>query len=188
MSTTSLSLLEHLRRPDDQAAWNRFVDLYAPLLYYWARQTGLQNADAADLVQEVLHLLVNKLPEFEYDRQRSFRAWLRTVTLNKWREAQRKRQIAVAAGGSQALPEPAVPDTAQAFWETEYRQMLAARALEIMRAEFEPATWQACWETVVSGRPAAEVASELGLTTNAVYLARSRVLRRLRCELQGLLD
>jgi RNA polymerase sigma-70 factor (ECF subfamily) len=81
-----------------------------------------------------------------------------------------------------------VPDTAQAFWETEYRQMLAARALEIMRAEFEPATWQACWETVVSGRPAAEVASELGLTTNAVYLARSRVLRRLRCELQGLLD
>ena len=186
MSTTSHSLLEHLRRPDDHAAWNRFVDLYTPLLYYWARKTGLQNADAADLVQEVLHLLVKKLPEFEYDPQRSFRTWLRAVTLNKWREAQRKKQVAAAAGGSEPLPEPAISDPAEAFWEKEYRQMLAARALEVMRTEFEPATWQACWETVVSSRPAAEVALELGLTTNAVYLARSRVLRRLRRELQGL--
>ena len=187
MPTTSLSLLQHLRRADDHAAWNRFVDLYTPLLYYWARKTGLQNADAADLVQEVLQLLVKKLPEFDYDREKSFRGWLRTVTMNKWRESKRKKRLAVAAGGSQ-LPEPAVPEDAEAFWEIEYRQMLAARALEIMRSEFEPATWQACWETVVVGRPAAQVASQLGVTANAVYLARSRVLRRLRLELEGLWD
>ena len=188
MPTTSLSLLKHLRRPDDHVAWNRFVELYTPLLYYWAKKTGLQNADAADLVQEVLQLLVKKLPEFEYDEKKSFRSWLRTVTMNKWRESHRKKQLAVAAGGSERLAEPAVFDSAEGFWEREYRQMLAARALEIMRAEFEPATWQACWETVVNDRAATEVAAELGVTTNSVYLARSRVLRRLRQELDGLWD
>jgi len=188
MPTTSLSLLQQLRRPDDDAAWNRFVELYTPLLYYWARKAGLQNADAADLVQEVLQLLVKKLPEFEYDRAKSFRSWLRTVTLNKWRESKRKKQLAVVAGGSQAPLDPAAADGAEAFWETEYRQMLAARALEIMRGQFEPATWQACWESVVNGRSAAEVAAQLGVTTNSVYLARSRVLRRLRAELEGLWD
>src|SRR5262245_60040259 len=88
---TPASLLERLRRPDDREAWARFVELYTPLLYFWARRTGLQQADAADLVQEVLAVLFRKLLEFTYDKQRSFRNWLRTVTLNKWRETVRRR-------------------------------------------------------------------------------------------------
>ena len=72
--------------------------------------------------------------------------------------------------------------------EEEYRRYLVRRALGLMQAEFEPATWKACWEFVVHDRPAAEVAAELGLSVNAVYLAKSRVLRRLRAELRGLLD
>ena len=82
----------------------------------------------------------------------------------------------------------AAPDPFDSLIETEYRQQLAMRALELMQADFQPATWKACWEHAACGRPAAEVAAELGLTVNAVYLATSRVLRRLRQELEGLLD
>jgi RNA polymerase sigma-70 factor (ECF subfamily) len=84
--------------------------------------------------------------------------------------------------------DPIIPDHVESFSETEYRRRLTRRALEIMQDEFQPATWKACWETVVGGRSAAEVAKDLGLTVNAVYLAKSRVLRRLREELDGLLD
>ena len=80
MNTTSFSLLERLRQPSDSAAWDRFVELYTPLLFYWGRRAGLQSADAADLVQDVFEVLLHKLPEFQYDRQKSFRSWLRTVT------------------------------------------------------------------------------------------------------------
>ena len=93
MTTTSTSLLIRLRQPTDRAAWSRFVRLYGPLIYKWAQSTGLLASDAADLVQDVMTLLVRKLPEFHYDRSRSFRSWLKTVTLNKWREKCRKRSL-----------------------------------------------------------------------------------------------
>jgi RNA polymerase sigma-70 factor (ECF subfamily) len=186
MHTTPVSLLEQLRQPDRQAAWDRFVELYTPLLFYWARRGGLQDPDAADLAQDVFAVLLQKLPEFAYDRQRSFRAWLGTVTLNKWRERHRRR-LPLEADDT-ALAEVTIPDDAEAFWEADYQQQLAVRALEVMRAEFRPATWQACWQLVVDGRPGAEVAADLGLTRGAVYAAKARVLRRLRQELEGLLD
>ena len=94
-----------------------------------------------------------------------------------------------AAGGSDpGLSQFADAADSDEFWNVEYRQQLVARALEIMQAEFEPSTWQACWQTTVEDRPAADVAAELGITINAVYVARSRVLRRLREELRDLLD
>lgn len=188
MVQTPASLLERLRRPDAQAAWTQFVELYTPLLYYWARhRAGLPTQEAADLVQDVFALLLQKLPGFTYDRSRSFRGWLRSVLLNKWRENLRRRG-AVPGGDGQDLAEAAVPDPACALAEAEYRQHLARRALHLMQAEFQPATWKACWEHVVAGKPVAQVAAELGMTCNAVYLAKSRVLRRLRQELDGLLD
>ena len=187
MDTTSVSLLARLRRPDDPAAWGRFVELYTPLLYYWARRTGLQACDAADLVQDVFGVLVQKMPEFAYDAHKNFRAWLRTVTLNKWRENGRKRARRPAAGDA-ALADLAAPDDPDAFAEAEYRQHLLARALQVMRAEFPEAAWKACWEVTAHGRPAREVAAELGLSESAVYVAKFRVLRRLRAELHGLLD
>jgi RNA polymerase sigma-70 factor (ECF subfamily) len=90
MDTTDISLLERLKLPVDQKAWARFVDLYTPLIYSWARRAGLQESDAADLVQEVFAQLLQKMPGFNYDRQKSFRAWLRTITLNKWRDRCRR--------------------------------------------------------------------------------------------------
>lgn len=187
MDTTNVSLLERLKLPADQKAWSHFVDLYTPLIYCWARQTGLQESDAADLVQEVFTLLVRKMPDFAYDRHRSFRAWLRTVTVNKWRDRCRRLAARPHEAAGKSLPDVAEP-AADSFGEVEYRQQLVARALELMKAEFQPATWQACWEFVVVGRPAADVARQLGMTENAVHLAKGRVLRRLRKELEGLLD
>jgi RNA polymerase sigma-70 factor (ECF subfamily) len=188
MNTTSPSLLERLRQPDEEESWSRFVKLYTPLLFSWARRIGLQEPDAADLVQDVLTVLVQKLPEFRYDQSKSFRGWLHTLTLNRWRELRRRSPAAPAVGGAANLDELPCPANDEAFWEQEYRQHLVGRALQLMQADFQPTTWKACWEFVVSGRPAAEVAAELGVTLDVVYSAKSRVLRRLRQELEGLLD
>ena len=93
MLTTSASLLKRLKERSEQEAWKRFVLLYTPLLCCWAGRLGAQNADADDLVQDVFTLLYQKLPEFTYRPQKSFRAWLRTVLVNKWREGRRRRLI-----------------------------------------------------------------------------------------------
>jgi RNA polymerase sigma-70 factor (ECF subfamily) len=187
MHKTPVSLLERLRRPGEEEAWDRFVQLYTPLLFYWARQAGLRDADAADLVQEVFALLVRKLPEFTYDRQKSFRAWLRTVTLNKWREW-RRRAAPVPALGPEALDDVAAPDNMSAFEEAEYRRHLVGQALAALHGEFPERTWEAFQQYAVAGRDAQAVAAELGVKVGTVYAAKSRVLARLRQELAGLLD
>jgi RNA polymerase sigma-70 factor (ECF subfamily) len=187
MNTTSVSLLERLRRPGDHESWNRFVTLYTPLLYYWARRAGLQGQDAADLVQDVLTLLVRKLPQFAYDRHKSFRAWLRTVTLNKWREKQR-RSAPVAPAAGEALDEVPAPDQMADFEEAEYRRHLVRQAMQALRPEFPALTWRAFLEYVVAGRDAGEVAAELRVSPGTVYAAKSRVLSRLRQEVRGLMD
>jgi RNA polymerase sigma-70 factor (ECF subfamily) len=187
MDTTSASLLERLRQPTAEADWERFVQLYTPFLQEWARQTGLQAQDADDLVQEVFVAALHELPQFSYDKNKSFRGWLRTVARRKWANRQRGRQKAAEAADGD-LSNVAGPEDLEAFWDAEHHKRLTARALELMQADFEPTTWKACWEFVVQSRPAADVAVELGLSENAVYLAKWRVTRRLREELQGLLD
>ena len=92
MTTTPASLLERLRQPFEPDAWNRFVSLYTPLIYSWGRRAGLQDEDSADLVQEVFVTLLDVLPTFTYDRHKSFRGWLRTITLNKWRNARKSER------------------------------------------------------------------------------------------------
>lgn len=187
MHTTPPTLLERLHQAGNEAAWVRLVALYTPLLFGWARRCGETEHDAADLVQEVFVALVQTLPTFHYDRTGNFRGWLRTLLLNKLRDRKRR---AVRAGRALAqLPhDDWLPNVAETYWEEDYHKELACRALQMMQAEFTPSTWKACWETVGQGRSAAEVARELGLTENAVYIARCRVLRRLRQELGGLMD
>jgi RNA polymerase sigma-70 factor (ECF subfamily) len=147
----------------------------------------VSRADAEDLVQEVMAILVQRLPEFQYDQSRSFRGWLRTITVNRRRDFFRRRGIRPHTTGNGQVDLDA-PDGADALAEEEYSRYLVSRALELMQSQFEAATWRACWECVVNERPAEEVAAELGVTVNAVYIAKSRVLRRLRCDLDGLLD
>jgi RNA polymerase sigma-70 factor (ECF subfamily) len=161
--------------------------LYTPLLYYWARRLGLQEPDAADLVQDVFLQLARKLPQFTHDRKNSFRSWLRTVLLNQWRTSRRRPHLPVQ-GDPAALDDAAAANDVDAFSEAEYQHYLAQRALRLMQAQFQPTTWQACWKQVVEGRSAAEVAAELGISEGAAYVAKCRVLRRLRQELDGLLE
>lgn len=189
MNTTSLTLLERLTRGSNQEAWGRFVELYTPLLLAWCRRQGLSDADSADLMQTVFVTLYEKLPEFRYDPKRSFRAWLKTVLLNSWRNQTRK-QRAGTPGANGTLDPELVEDTDPRLEldEAEYREHLVGHALRLIEANFEPTTARACWEFVVQGRSAQSVADELGITVNAVYLAKSRVLRHLRHELQWLID
>lgn len=188
MQNTPISLLERLQRPNEHAAWERFVALYTPLLYHWARRLAVQESDAADLVQDVFAILVRQLPTFQQLPGKRFRGWLWTVLHNRWCEVRRRKQLVAAAADTAQLNGLASPDETTAVDEAEYRSHIVRQALQLMRAEFPSATWNACWEYAVVGRPAAEVAQELGITTNAVHLAKSRVLRRLREELRGLLD
>jgi RNA polymerase sigma-70 factor (ECF subfamily) len=187
VESTPATLLDHLRRPAcPPEHWGRFVDLYSPLLFEWARRNRVPAADAPDLVQNVLVTLLRRLPGFE--GRGSFRGWLWTVLKNCWADARRSRARgpAVATGANpdhQPSPDPVVELT-----ETEYRGYLTRRLIRVLERDFPERTWRAFWLHAIDGRPAADVATELGTTPNAVYLARGRVLQRLREELAGLAD
>ena len=193
-SSVSSSLLARLRL-QDSGAWSRFVDLFGPEVYLWCRQAGLQESDAADVGQEVFRTVAVKIDGFRRDRRGdTFRGWLWTITRNKlhdfWRRA--AKQLA-AAGGSEAqqrLAQLAAPNLSSVSDSAQppATQQFVQRALAQVRANFEPRTWQAFWKTTVDQQPAQEVAAELGISPTAVYIAKSRVLRKLREELGELLD
>ncbi len=180
-------MLQSLRSPNDDAAWRRFIDLYTPLILRWGSRLGLSEAETEDLAQDVMAKLVVKMAAYEYDASRSFRSWLKTVSQNQARDFLRRRGIQqrVMQEMGQQLDdhEPAVDFLS----EQEYSDLLIKRAIELMEADFEPTSCKACWMSVVDQKPAAEIAAELGITANAVYLARSKILRRLRAELAGLM-
>ena len=186
MDTTSLSLLGRLGGAADPLDWQRFVRLYTPLLCRWARQAGAQDADVADLVQDTLTKVYRKLPTFAHHRPGSFRAWMRTTLRNRWRDLCRRQQVRPGLVADHHLDElPAVDPVGQ---DGEDCQRLVARALELIRPEFQPRTWQAFWEFFTSGEEAAIVAARLGVSADVIYAAKCRVLRRLRQELAGVLD
>jgi RNA polymerase sigma-70 factor (ECF subfamily) len=185
---TPASLLERLKLPSEQEAWTRFVQLYSPLLYDWTRRMGLQESDAADLVQDVFTVLVRKLPEFNYDHGKSFRGWLRTVLLNRWRDGSRRWPMPATLAQDHDLANLAAPEIPAEFEEREYRTYLVDRTLQLLQREFPDVTWKAFSLYVLGDRPVLEVASQLQVSVNVVYLAKSRVLGRLRQELAGLLE
>ena len=167
---------------------SRFVELYTPLLFYWARKTGLQSEDSADLVQDVLSIVHREMPKFQYDRSKSFRGWLRTITLNKHREHQRKKSVAYFDATQSALNNIPDENLAESVWDLNYQQALVGRAMELLSHEFQPQTWYALREYVLSDLPAPDVAAKTGLSVWTIYAAKSRLMRRLREELEGLLE
>jgi RNA polymerase sigma-70 factor (ECF subfamily) len=182
---TRASLLLRLRDPRDAAAWGEFVDLYAPLVYGYARKQGLQDADAADLSQEVLRAVAGAVGRLEYDPARgAFRNWLFTIVRHKltnWRAAQANRTPGSGDSATHRLLEDwAAPDALDAEWEGEWERRLVAWACEQARRHVSDPTWQAFWRTAVEGQPGKQVAADLGLTVAAVYHARGRVLARLK--------
>ena len=190
-SATSLGLLERVRARDP-AAWERVGRLYGPLVEHWARQAGLQEADAADVRQEVLLAVARTIGDFRRDRPGdTFRGWLRVITRNKLRDHWRHGRGGAETGGSDALRQlqqvPAEGDADSAD-DAEEVGLVYRRALDLIRTDFEERSWQAFWRVVVEGRRPADVADELGTSVNAVYLAKGRVLARLREEFAGLLE
>jgi len=183
MDSTPATLLEQLRGPTRPEAWSRFVRLFTPLLLRWAERIGVPAADRADVIQDVFLTLLKTLPTFQYEPNRSFRAWLYTVLANKWKDSRKARRP------GPLVDEPAdAADPVEAIDAAEYRTVVLGRALGMLKPEFQPITWEAFRATAIEGRPAAEVAVQLGLSCNAVYLARSRVLQRLRTVVNGLID
>jgi RNA polymerase sigma-70 factor (ECF subfamily) len=187
MDQPSDNLLDRLRRDGSRQDWERFVDLYGPLLEFWAQRL-LPRDGAADLVQDVLLRVMQRLRSFAGEGDRSFLAWLRAVMLNRWRDLRRHAAAQPRAAGSAAFKAVAGADDLAVVITTEDRDFLIRRALQIMQTDFEPTTWRACWERVVADRPAAEVAAELGVAVEVVYAATYRVIRRLRSELAGAWD
>ncbi len=187
---TSPSLLTGVKAKKPEA-WRRLVRLYGPLIYRWCRRAGMQAADAADIAQEVFRTVSLKVPDFHGNQPGdSFRGWLRTITRNKiGNHLGRLKGRPQAKGGSGAqerlleIPEPAAP--AQANEGSCELNLLAHGALTLIRSEFEEHTWQAFWCVLAEGRLPADVAQDLGMTLSAVYKAKSRVLCRLRQQLDG---
>jgi RNA polymerase sigma-70 factor (ECF subfamily) len=182
---TRASLLVRLRNPRDGAAWREFVDLYGPLVYGYARKQGLQDADAADLGQEVLRAVAGAVGRLDYDPGRgSFRNWLFTILQRKlltWRTSLGTR---TRASGDprmhQLLEQCQAPEGLDAELEAEWERRLVAWACEQVRRDVSDLTWQAFWQTAIEDRPGKQVAAGLGLTVAAVYQARRRVLTRLK--------
>jgi RNA polymerase sigma-70 factor, ECF subfamily len=189
MYTTSLSLLDQLRyNRGAKQHWERFVELYTPLLHYWAfRLPRMQEADNVDLIQDVFLTLLTKLPAFQPKHGQTFRAWLRKLLVNRWSDRLRRMETERTLPG-ESVEQLVCPDDLDEVVAADYRRFVVGRALQLMQSDFELPTWQACWQVVALERPVADVARELGMSPAAVYIAKSRVMRKLRQELEGLLD
>ena len=213
--TTRPSLLIRIRNSGDREAWHQFVDLYAPLIYGLARKRGLQDADAADVTQEVFRAVANRIARnqesevrdqnsevrsqrsegqesgiWEYDPKRgSFRSWLYTVTRHKISDflAGRKQPRGTGDTGTQRFLEKQ-PGTYEdeSDWQRKYQQRLFAWAAERIQVEFQEPTWKAFWQLAVEGKSGEETARSLGMSVGAVYVAKSRVLARLKKEIEEL--
>jgi RNA polymerase sigma-70 factor (ECF subfamily) len=182
---TRASLLLRLRDARDEAAWGQFVELYAPAIYGYLRKQGLQDADAADLCQDVLGAVAGAVGRLEYDPARgAFRNWLFTVVRHKlwnWREGQERRAHGTGDSATcRLLDQVPAPPAEEAAWEAECEDRLFAWACAQVRREVTDATWEAFWRTAIDGQPGKQAAAGLGLSLAAVYSARSRVLARLK--------
>jgi RNA polymerase sigma factor (sigma-70 family) len=191
---TRASLLIRLRDRSDQPAWNEFVSIYGPVIYGFARRRGLQDADAADTMQDVLRSVTTAIQRLDYDpRQGRFRGWLYTLTRNRVFTFQSSRNGKPRGTGDSNVQSllSAQPDQRESHdeeWELDYRRSLTAVVLEELREEFSGKIWQAFWQTAVEAQPAGEVAKSLGMSLGSVYVAKSRVLARARQAVQRRLD
>ncbi|MDB5340684.1 MAG: rpoE 1, partial [Planctomycetaceae bacterium] len=184
MIETRISLIQRVRNNADSSAWDEFFATYHPLLLAYVRKRGITEHDAADIIQDVFSRLVPALAQFEFDAQRGrFRTWLWRVTANAladWgrRDSTRGR----AERGWVELHQPANDGDSDSEWNSLYRRRTVEVVLERVRATAHPVTW-ACFESrILAGRPAAEIASEVGVSVNSVYVNASRILNRVREE------
>jgi RNA polymerase sigma-70 factor (ECF subfamily) len=190
---TSVSLLERLRTQPNEALWQRLDDLYRPLIRCWLLRDPALRDVVDDLAQEVMAALVTALPAFHRERPGSFRRWLRQIAVNRlkgyWRSRRHRPNLLAGPTADSALAkleDPASELSQQ--WDQEHDQHVLRRLLELIEPEFPPVSWQAFRRVVFDDARPAEVAAELGIAVSAVYVVKSRILKRLREEGRGLVD
>ena len=190
---TSISLLGRLTGAPTDDDWRRLDELYRPLLRGWVARVGVPASDVDDLVQDVLLVVVGKIGGFGRRGKGAFRAWLRTILANRMGDYfRRQKYLPTATGDSdflRRLDELESPDSALSrLWDREHDEHVAAALIKRVQGNVTPVTWEAFHRHVTKGEPAVEVAKALDLSLNSVLLAKSRVLKRLRQELAGLVD
>ena len=194
LPSVSMSFLDRLRAgiPED---WDRLVKLFSPVIYHWVKRSNLQDSDIADICQEVFSAAYLGLGAFHKDSQGgSFRGWLYRVTQSKIRDFYRRKKKTPTPA---AEGEPSVLDILHGYPAEENSEsepnpqqstkILAQRAIDLICDDFDPKTWAAFYAVTVDSRPPADVAVEIGISVSSVYVAKSRVLKRLREELAGLI-
>jgi RNA polymerase sigma-70 factor (ECF subfamily) len=190
---TSASLLERLRISPDEEAWQRLDDIYRPLIQRWLRRDPTLGEEAEDIVQDVMGVLVRELPGFQRQRTGSFRRWLRTITAHRlaaFYRSRKNRPLPLGApAGESTLEQLADPDSELSrLWDEEHDRHVLRRLMDLIAPLFKETTLAAFCRVAFDGIPAAQAAEELGLSLNAVLVAKSRVLTRLRQEAEGLID
>ena len=189
MPSTSVSLLERLQTDPNEESWRRLHDLYAPFIRKWLNDPALK-ADQDDMTQEVMAILIRELRRFRRKRIGSFRAWLKTITVNvlrqKWRSNRRKK---VDSGGPAILDQLEDPASELSLrWDHEHNEFIVKGLLEMIRPEFSVLHWKVFGRVALGGAAPAKAAKEFEMSVNAVLLVKSRVLKRLREEGRGLID
>ncbi len=185
---TRYSLLQRIGDPADEASWREFWRLYDPVVYRMARRFGLQDADANDLTQDVMAAVMDAVRRWEPDEHRGrFRTWLFTIVRNRTISILRRHRSGTRGSGDTAVLRQLAAVPAQEAFEDEVRRAAFHQAAEIVRPQVQPATWNAFWQTSVLGQPVEEAARQLNLSVGSIYAARSRVLARLRREIENTL-
>jgi RNA polymerase sigma factor (sigma-70 family) len=190
--TTRPSLLVRLRNLQDQRSWEEFYAIYRPLIYRMARSQGFQDADAWELTQEVFLVVASAIQRWDPDPEKgSFRGWLFRIARNlmiNWLAYRRRHPAGAGNSDMRQLlaeqPDPHSEDSA--IFDREYKRQAFAWAAEQIRNQFREVTWQAFWLTSVENQPVAEVAHKMGISAGAVYIARSRVMSRLKNKIETL--
>ena len=188
MHETRASLLVRIRDPKDVLAWSEFVRLYAPLIHSYGMKHGLQDCDAADLTQETMRRVLRAAPEFVYDASKgSFRGWLFTIARNEIRKFAARDANRSRGTGDTNMRQilEAVPDrdSERCDWDRDYLLNLFHWAAKRVKVEFRDSTWQSFWRTVALGEEIETVARDLGVSSGAIYIARSRVTARIKREI-----
>ena len=190
---TSVSLLERIAGAPTDDDWRRLDDLYRPLLRAWMARAGVPASAVEDLAQDVLLVVFREVAGFEWRGNGAFRSWLRTILTNQVRDYFRGREYRPTATGDsdflRRLDELESPGSELSrLWDREHDEHVAAALMQRVQGDFTTATWQAFRQHVLEGEPAAHIALEMGLSLNSVLLAKSRVLKRLRQELAGIVE
>ena len=191
---TSLSLLARLRQSPESENWDRLVELYTPLIRAWLRKYDVQESDADDLVQEVLLAVSKDLVKFDHAGQPgAFRGWLKAILVNRlrnfWRARDRRPEVRGDWDIDKRLAELDDPASAMSqVWNRQHDQYVLRQLLALAEPHFAPNTWKAFSRVALDGASADCVAKELGISLNAVFIAKSRVLSRLRQESEGLVE